>query len=210
GIVALSSKQKGNVVPGVAIATALMPPLCTAGYGLATANWAYFFGAFYLFTINTVFIATATMVIVRLLNYPKWHEANEGVKKFANRWVSLIVTITVAPSIYFGYVLVQQENFTRNANAFIRNESYIEGDYLLKSEVDPTKKTIRLIYGGRLIPDSVKENIAGKVENYSLTGTTVTIQQGFSIDEDQEDLLVMDRQQTEINRLRAELAQNLS
>ncbi len=210
GIVALSSKQKGNVIPGVAIATALMPPLCTAGYGLATANWSYFFGAFYLFTINTVFIATATLVTVRFLNYPKWYQANDGVKKYANRWVSFIVTITVVPSIYFGYVLVQQENFTRNANTFIRNESYIEGDYLLKSEIDPVKKTIRLIYGGRLIPDSVKEKVAAKMDNYSLKGATVAIQQGFSVDDDQEELLAMDRQQNEINRLRAELASNMS
>lgn len=210
GIVALSSKQKGNVIPGVAIATALMPPLCTAGYGLATANWSYFLGAFYLFTINTVFIGTATLVTVRFLNYPKWHRTNDGVKKYANRWVSFIVTITVVPSVYFGYVLVQQENFSRNANAFIRNESYIEGDYLLKSEIDPVKKTIRLIYGGRLIPDSIKKKVADKKDNYSLEGATVTIQQGFSVDDDQDELLTKDRQQNEIDRLRAELANNIS
>ncbi|MEO6683417.1 MAG: TIGR00341 family protein, partial [Ginsengibacter sp.] len=75
GIIAVSSKQKGNVIPGVAIATALMPPLCTAGYGLATGTWTYFFGAFYLFAINSVFIATATLITVRLLKYPKWRFA---------------------------------------------------------------------------------------------------------------------------------------
>src|SRR5574344_825089 len=61
GIVAISSKQKGNVIPGVAIATALMPPLCTAGYGIATRQFDFFFGAFYLFTINTIFIAIASV-----------------------------------------------------------------------------------------------------------------------------------------------------
>src|SRR5690606_22002431 len=155
GIIAVSSKQKGNVIPGVAIATALMPPLCTAGYGLATGTWNYFFGAFYLFAINSVFIATATLITVRLMKYPKFRFASEDAKKSTNKWVSIIVTITMLPAIYFGYVLVTQENFNRNANAFIRNESYIEGDYLLKSEVDPAAKTIRLIYGGKLIPDSV-------------------------------------------------------
>ena len=69
GVLALTTKSKGQVIPGVAIATALMPPLCTAGYGLATAQWAYFFGAFYLFFINTVFIATATFLGVKLLRF---------------------------------------------------------------------------------------------------------------------------------------------
>jgi uncharacterized hydrophobic protein (TIGR00271 family) len=69
GILATSSKQKGNVIPGVAIATALMPPLCTAGYGLATLQFSYFIGAFYLFIINTVFIALATFIIVRFLHF---------------------------------------------------------------------------------------------------------------------------------------------
>ncbi len=70
GIIATSSKQKGNVIPGVAIATALMPPLCTAGYGLATFQWNYFIGALYLFIINTVFIALATFLMVRFLRFP--------------------------------------------------------------------------------------------------------------------------------------------
>ncbi len=70
GIVAISSKQKGTVIQGVAIATALMPPLCTAGYGLATGQFYYFFGAFYLFTINTVFIAISSVLISQILKFP--------------------------------------------------------------------------------------------------------------------------------------------
>lgn len=209
GIIALSSKQKGNVIPGVAIATALMPPLCTAGYGLANGAWTYFFGAFYLFTINTVFIGVATLIAARFLKYPVWHLTDEGVRKAANRWVSVIVTVTIVPSIYFGYILVQQERFVQEANAYIRNDTYIEGDYLLKSEVDPAKKTIRLIYGGRLIPEPVKEEVAAKTRYYRLTGATVTIQQGFSVDESDDRILVMDRQQTEINRLRQDLEKSL-
>lgn len=209
GIVAVSSKQKGNVIPGVAIATALMPPLCTAGYGLATGTWNYFFGAFYLFAINSVFIATATLITVRLMKYPRWQFAAEGAKKSTNKWVSIIVTITMLPAIYFGYVLVTQENFNRNANAFIRNESYIEGDYLLKSEVDPAAKTIKLVYGGKLIPDSVKEEVISQARHYAVEGAVITIQQGFSMDDDKANILAMNTQETEINRLRGELARTL-
>jgi len=209
GIVALSSKNKGNVIPGAAIATALMPPLCTAGYGLATATWNYFFGAFYLFTINTVFIGVATMVTVRLLKYPIWRRANEEAKKSANWWVSVIVTITLIPSIYFGYVLVQQERFTQEANAYVRNETFIEGDYLLKSEIDPTKKTILLIYGGKSIPDKIRQELVKRIKYYDLAGATVKIQQGFAVNESDDNLLALDKQQSEINRLRNDLAQSL-
>ncbi|GGH03989.1 DUF389 domain-containing protein [Parapedobacter pyrenivorans] len=211
GIIALSSKQKGNVIPGVAIATALMPPLCTAGYGLATGTWNYFFGAFYLFTINSVFIAVATLLIVRFLKYPIWQGVDENMKKTANRWVSIIATITILPSIYFGYILVQQERFARNAAAYIRNETHIDGDYLLKTEVDPAKRTIRLIYGGRLIPDNVKAEVIAKARHYDLPTSEISIQQGFSLDHEDanENLLAINTQQAEINRLRAELARTL-
>ncbi len=81
GIVAISSRKKGNVIPGVAIATALMPPLCTAGYGLATAQFQYFFGAIYLFTINTVFIAISSVAISQILKFPITTLVDEARKK---------------------------------------------------------------------------------------------------------------------------------
>jgi uncharacterized membrane protein len=103
GIIATASKQKGNVIPGVAIATALMPPLCTAGYGLATWQFSYFFGAFYLFIINTVFIALATFIIVRFLHFPYKQLKDERADKIANRIIWGIVMVTLLPSVYFGY-----------------------------------------------------------------------------------------------------------
>lgn len=209
GIVALSSKQKGNVIPGAAIATALMPPLCTAGYGLSTANWGYFFGAFYLFTINTVFIAAATLVTVRFLKYPIWHRTEDGLKQRANMWVSIIVAVTMIPSIYFGYVLVKRERFKQEATRFIKNETYIEGDYLLKSDIDPLQKKIHLTYGGKLIPDAAKKQLQERLKNYALVGAKVSIQQGFSFSEVGNDLLEVTQQQAEINRLRSELSLNL-
>ncbi|MGN6437182.1 MAG: DUF389 domain-containing protein [Agriterribacter sp.] len=211
GVLALSSKQKGNVIPGVAIATALMPPLCTAGYGLASGAWSYFFGAFYLFTINTVFIGVATLITVRFLKYPIWN-ADQKSRKTANQWVTVIVLLTIIPSIYFGYILVQREKFVQNANLFIRSEGHIEGDYLLKSEVDPIAKTIKLIYGGRLIAENIKKEVIGKAKHYNLGKASVSIQQGFSVDDDKgkgENLIAIDRQEREIDHLRNELAQNL-
>ncbi|KAA6439292.1 DUF389 domain-containing protein [Dyadobacter flavalbus] len=209
GIVAISSRNKGNVIPGVAIATALMPPLCTAGYGLATANWGFFFGALYLLAINTVFIGSATLITVRLLQYPIRDHANEYQKRMANRWVSFLVLLTTIPSIYYGYLLVQKEHFIQNANNFINNESYIEGDFLLKHELDAAKKQIKLIYGGKLIADSEKKRLENRKGIYGLAATTLTIQQGFSINDVPAELSQSDRYQAEINQLKTELSRNI-
>jgi len=210
GVVALSSKQKGNVITGVAIATALMPPLCTAGYGLATGAWNYFLGAFYLFTINTVFIGVATLITVRALKFPIWNQSNVYIRKYANQWVTAIVLITIIPSIYFGYMLVQQEKFKRNANLFIRNETHIDGDYLLKTDIDPINRTIRLIYGGRLISEETKKDIISQTARYNLTQVRIFIQQGFSVEEqNNKELAALDNRDREIALLKTQLAQNL-
>src|SRR5574344_1259684 len=100
GILALSTKGKGNVIPGVAIATALMPPLCTAGYGLAVGNLSYFFGAFYLFFINTVFICLATFIGTRMLKFRPVHVVDSERVVRVRRYVFLIVIVTMIPAAY--------------------------------------------------------------------------------------------------------------
>ncbi len=140
GILATSSKLKGNVIPGVAIATALMPPLCTAGYGLATLQFQFFFGAFYLFIINTVFIALATLFTTRFLKFPYKHlpKLEYEIKAKKNVWG--VVIITLLPSIYFGYDIVQRNKFMQNANQFVEIEAIFPNDYLLKTKIDPKGK----------------------------------------------------------------------
>ena len=150
GIIALSTKQKGNVIPGVAIATALMPPLSTAGYGLATGQFDFFFGAIYLFTINTVFIALSSVVVSQLLKFPIRTDIAEKQKRKINQWISLVIVLIIVPSIYFGYDLVQKEKFNENAKRYVANISIYEGNYLLHNEVNPAKKQIRLVSGREL------------------------------------------------------------
>ena len=208
GIIAMSSKIKGNIIPGVAIATALMPPLCTAGYGLATANWSYFLGAFYLFTINTVFIGAATLITVRLLKFPVISYTDEKQKTKANRWVTFIALMTMIPSIYFGYIMVQQENYNQNATLFINNETFIEGDYLLQSNVNAAAKKISLTYGGKAITEMEKENLNSKLPFYGLKGTDLVIQQGFKINDTELKTSTQDKTLSELNRLRLDLANN--
>ena len=115
GIVAISSKSKGNVIPGVAIATALMPPLCTAGFGLAIGNLNYFAGAMFLFLINSVFIALSAMVVSQLLKLPKKSFLLSREIKNKNIVIGLVVVITVLPAFYLGITLVEKEKFQDNA-----------------------------------------------------------------------------------------------
>ncbi len=180
GILATSSRLKGNVLPGVAIATALMPPLCTAGYGLATAQFQFFFGAFYLYLINSVFIALATLVTTRFLKFPFKHLPNKEDDIKAKRIVWIVVIITLLPSVYFGYDIVQQNKFLQKANLFIDNETSFPNDYLLKKTIDAKNQSIILIYGGQLIDESEIINLKSKLSKYKLPNTSLEIRQGFA------------------------------
>lgn len=180
GIIATSSKQKGNVIPGVAIATALMPPLCTAGYGLATLQLGYFIGAFYLFIINTVFIALATFIIVRLLHFPYKKQQDEKAEKIAHRIVWIVVLVTLLPSIYFGYDMVQQNRFADNADRFISYEAHFTNDYLLNKKIDAKNKKITLVFGGKEITAKEIEMLKTQMEKYNLQEAVLEIKQGFA------------------------------
>lgn len=183
GIVAISSKNKGNVIPGVAIATALMPPLCTAGYGIATAKFNFFLGAIYLFTINTVFIAISSIIISQVLKFPIRSLVNDSKKKKVNSYITAVILITVLPSIYFGYVLVQNENFNENAKSYANNVTVYQGSYLLRHEINPNEKIIRLIYGGNSLTREDKDVIIEKSKDFSIEDATINIEQGFAFDE---------------------------
>jgi uncharacterized hydrophobic protein (TIGR00271 family) len=198
GIVAITSRQKGNVIPGVAIATALMPPLCTAGYGLATAQFYYFFRAIYLFTINTVFIALSSVAVSQILKFPIRTIVEESQKKKVNRWISTVITLIFIPSVYFGYGLVQRERFVENANKYIKNISVVEGNFLLKHEIDAVNKSINLVYGGRSMAKEQKAHIIEKAKDFSLAHANINFQQGLAIDE-------LDRRNSELENLKAEL-----
>lgn len=202
GIVAISSKQKGNVIPGVAIATALMPPLCTAGYGLATGQFSFFFGAFYLFTINTIFIAIASVLISQLLKFPIRTIVDEVQKKKINRIITLVITIVLLPSIFFGYKLVQQEEFLQKANLYVSNVSLFEGNYLLKHDIDAKSHKITLVYGGSLLSDKQKNNIITKSKDFNLDKATILVEQGLAfsnLDEKNIELIKLKEQVISLN-----------
>jgi uncharacterized hydrophobic protein (TIGR00271 family) len=180
GITATTSRQKGNVIAGAAIATALMPPLCTAGYGLAAMKFNFVLGALYLFTINTVFIALATLITVRLLKFPVKH-ANDPHKEIKNRRIiTAIIIITLIPSIYSGYLMIQQNKFTRQAQQFVEAFSSVEGDYLLNKEINADKREITLVYAGNEIKEAQISLMKDKLKVFGLENAGLIVKQGFS------------------------------
>jgi uncharacterized hydrophobic protein (TIGR00271 family) len=197
GIVAITSKHKGNVIPGVAIATALMPPLCTAGYGLATAQFSYFFGAFYLFTINTVFIALSSVAIAQILKFPIRTLINTEQKKRVNQWITTIILVTIIPSIYFGYRLVQNEKFSRNASAFINSINGIEGNYLLDHRVNPGDRSLTLVFLGDDLSEKQVQLIHEKAAFFKIDSTKLEIKQSISLG---------NRKGSEIENMRLEIS----
>lgn len=188
GIIASATRNRGNVLPGVAIATALMPPLCTAGYGIATLNVDYFSGAFYLFFINSVFIGLATMLGARLVGVKRLPLQLAHLQSKHYKLLILLAIITFIPSVYFGYKLVQNQRFIKAANQFLSHEFKLEDDYILKSDINADKRSINIIIAGKEIDSLQKEALHTKLLEYGLDDCTLEIHQGFGLTYAKEEL----------------------
>lgn len=182
GILALATKGKGNVIPGVAIATALMPPLCTAGYGLAMGNLSFFFGAFYLFFINTVFIALATYIGVRMLRFKHKKFVNPARMKTVNRYIFGLVVITMIPAAYMTVRIISQSVLNRNASKFIKNELSFQGTQIISDNRDEQTKTLNIVAVGNIIPQQELDKAQKMLGEYSLGGYKLRVIQGSQSD----------------------------
>ena len=130
GILENSRKERGTVIAGVAIATALMPPLCTAGYGLSCLHFKFFFGAMYLFIINTVFITLATYVMVKYLRFKAVSGLDPVVAKKRRNTISALIAVVVIPSIISAIGMIQDNNFERNVEAFVQENRLVSRSYI--------------------------------------------------------------------------------
>lgn len=180
GIVAQSRKDRtSTVIPGVAIATALMPPLCTAGFGLARGDMAFFIGAFYLFFINAVFIAVGTFIIVRFLKYKKVEFVDPKKELRARRYMTVIVTITLVPSVIMAYGIVQRTIFESNAKNYIDKVLNFDGSEIISAV--PTyagdSSTIEVMLVGKKVSEDVLDVARRQMEAYSLKHTTLIVRQ---------------------------------
>jgi uncharacterized hydrophobic protein (TIGR00271 family) len=178
GIIGATRKEKTNVIPGVAIATALMPPLCTTGYALAKGNLEMMLGAFYLFSINAVFIAFATVIVIWLLNPPHKQFVDGKTEIRVKRYLMVIVLITVLPSIYLAIRLVQDELYNASARAFIRQQINSPTTHVIEQSISPRDKRIEVTLVGELLNKTQLAKIQAKLPDNNLTGSTLVVHQG--------------------------------
>lgn len=184
GIVAISRTERSNAIPGVAIATALMPPLCTAGFGIATLEWKFLVGALYLFVINSVFICLSTFIFVRYLRFKKVNYSNSAEQRKINRWIIGIAVSVVLPSLVTAWLLLAQSAFRLKANRFVEREINFKGTFLVdkKFNFDLQKSSIRLTFIGAKLKPNVLNDIEFKKRLYGLDQVKIQIDQ-VAIDE---------------------------
>lgn len=190
GIVSIACKNKGQVMPGVAIATSLMPPLCTAGYGIATWQGAFFFGALYLFFTNMIFIFVASWIGVKLMGYKKvvYQDAKRYSKVKAI--VYIIVVAALGVSAYLTVLMIGKNIFISKAQEFVAKEMIFPNTQVLSHSeyVEKGKRHIDVTLIGAALPkDSLQLAMMNRLDSVGLGGTVLTIKQGFSLTQPQID-----------------------
>ena len=184
GIIGITRREKSNVIPGVAIATALMPPLCTAG-SASRRSPGLPLGALYLFTINSVFIATATLVMVRVMRVPEVAVLDDATRARARRAIAAVVLVTGVPSIYLALRLVQQEVFVARAEAFVASAFPRElGTYVVSRDVSASTRAIRVTVVGEPVTDDRRIALEQSLRVYGLDTTELQVDQTRSADVD--------------------------
>ncbi|MEL6535223.1 MAG: DUF389 domain-containing protein [Bacteroidota bacterium] len=171
GIIVGSRAEKNNVLPGVAIATALMPPLCTAGYGIATANWSFFLGAFYLFLLNSVIISVSTWAVVRYLRFPIVDYVSEGTQRKYKRFIYLFVLIVIIPSGILFFQVIQESLFFNRAETFISEEfDYVDCEVVQSTIIyNDSVPLIEVFLMGEFIPAGEEARLVQAMkEDYGL------------------------------------------
>lgn len=179
GVIAITRVEKGNPIPGVAIATALMPPLCTAGYGLAIGNYSFFFGAIYLYVINCVFICIATFLIVKYLKYPSVKQIDESREKKVRYAMTSLILVMIIPSVYFAYILIQEKKFNQKIELFINDEFTSKGYTILykKIKTNLNPKKIELVFLAKRTTKDELEILNERLKTYGIENTMLRIRQ---------------------------------
>ncbi|UOE42134.1 DUF389 domain-containing protein [Chryseobacterium suipulveris] len=179
GVIAVTRVEKGNPIPGVAIATALMPPLCTAGYGLATGKFGYFAGAMFLYTINCVFICIATFIIVKYLKYPAAELVDKKKETRVRNWISIITLLMIIPSVFFAYRFIQQQRFYEKVSHYVTKEFEEKGNTIVyrKTSYTTNPRRIELAFLTRKFTSEEIKEEEQKLSEYGITNTRLIIRQ---------------------------------
>ena len=178
GIFEQCRKEKGTVFSGVAIATALMPPLCTAGYGLATGQLSFFFGALYLFCINCIFITLATYFLVRYFKFKKSEVAESASAKKTQRITTIFIILFLVPSVWSAVTLVKENNFEQKASQFAENHrsfgQSIIYDYQIEHE---NGSVLKIFLTGESLDESSRNNLYASAKEYGISQDQLIIKE---------------------------------
>ena len=178
GIFEQCRKEKGTVFSGVAIATALMPPLCTAGYGLATGNISSFLGAIYLFCINCLFITLATYFLVKYFRFKNTEYADQGFGLRTQRITTLLIVVFLIPSIWSAVVLVKQNNFDKKATAFVEAHRSIGNSIIYDYKIDHEEGSVLKVFmTGETLSDSGRNNLYAYAEEFGISVEQIVIKE---------------------------------
>lgn len=185
GIVEISRKDKGTVISGVAIATALMPPLCTAGFGLATGHFMYFVGAMYLFFINSIFIAISTFLTVKYLKFPMASFTDPARKKKVSRGIAILTVVIIIPSVYSAIVMIQENNFSQTAKEFIAKNKELARSYIYDYDIYTHSKPqkIELYIAGEALSPEELNGIYRSAHESGLSDDQIIISQRAAADQ---------------------------
>lgn len=220
GVIAVTRVEKGNPIPGVAIATALMPPLCTAGYGLATGNFKFFFGAIFLYGINCVFICIATFSIVKFLKYPLKEEVDKKYQKQVRYAISIVVLLMLLPSIYFAYRLYVQQKYQQSVNNFIEKEFTDKGSTIVykKTNYNSNPKIIELAFLSKRFTKEEIDSLNTRLSAKNIPETKLIIRQDSAdkiqllrnniLNEIKSKDVIVDEKNKKIQALEAQIAKN--
>ena len=213
GVIAITRKEKGNPIPGVAIATALMPPLCTAGYGLAVGNLKFFGGAIYLYIINCVFICVATFLIVKFLKYPRHMQFEKKREKQITYLITALIFVLLVPSIYFGYTLFEERKFEQKVNTFLQNELTDKGYTIIyKKTRYQTRPSIELALLTKRFSAAETQELESRMKTYDLQNVRLKIRQDTTnlkqdiLNQIKSERAVVDQKDAVIAALRKEIA----
>ena len=184
GVLETARKEKGTVISGVAIATALMPPLCTVGYGIANLSWQYTIGALFLFSINCIFIAMAAYLMAKFLKFPV-----KTVEQHRTRYFILsyaLVILLAATSIFTGYHVIRENDFTKLANRFVKKNQNIGKTYIYDSQVNIDSKPymLELRLAGETLNEDTKEMLLRDAENYGIMRSQIVIHEDATVQVD--------------------------
>jgi uncharacterized hydrophobic protein (TIGR00271 family) len=188
GMLETSRKERGTVIAGVAIATALMPPLCTVGYGLSILNWHYVLGALYLFLINSIFIALATLLTVKYLRFPLVIEAEVDGKRqrLSKRAIAIILIVMIVPSVLSAIRMVQENNFKIHAERLVSKNKSIGKSFIYDYKTNASAKpaTLDLYLAGETLTPEFKEVLYKDAEEYGITRSQIILHEDATMTRD--------------------------